>query len=70
METTGTRGTTVATDPVGARNGMVWVDGIDRYVTRAAAYAFQAMGHNVQWDTEEPDPDQEAKNRPLQYKDN
>lgn len=56
----------MTTDPVGARYGRVWVEGPDRYMTVAAAYAFQAMGHKVHWDTEEPDPD---KNRPLQYKD-
>lgn len=54
------------TDEVGNRYGMVWVDGINRYVTKSAAYAFQALGHKVHWDTEEVDPD---RIKPLQYKD-
>jgi hypothetical protein len=36
-------------DSAGKRNGMVWVDGIDRYVPYAAAYAFEALGNHVRW---------------------
>lgn len=52
------------TDPGLGRNGMVWVDGKGP-VKIAKAYAYQALGLKVHWETAEPDD----TNKPLQYKD-
>ncbi len=54
-------------DEVGKRYGMVWVDGIDRYVSIAAAHAFAALGHHVRWyETDEAVPETDVR---LPYKD-
>lgn len=52
-------------DPGISRNGMVYVEGKGP-VKIAKAYAYQALGHKVHWDTAEPDESTEAR---LPYKD-
>jgi hypothetical protein len=54
----------MTTDEVGRRNGMVWVEG-KGYVLIAKAYAYQALGRKVHWDTAEPE---ENINPGLAYK--
>lgn len=54
----------MANDPVGQRNGMVWVDG-KGYVLIAKAHAYAALGLTVHWDTAEPE---ESTNPGLAYK--
>ena len=44
---------------------MVWVEG-KGYVRKAKAYAYQALGLKVRWETDQPDPDETAR---LPYKD-
>lgn len=54
-------------DPGISRNGMVWVEGKGP-VRISKAYAYQALGLKVHWDTAEPEPEEEKPRLP--YKDN